>query len=108
MLDSITDCGAEYVEDDLADDQKEYSKSNISQRPAILQCVHHKDDLHNNIYQYFHPRNQVKHNEQANCMGRAKTGPRFESCQRNQARNDKHNKADDSEEPDGKCGAVLV
>ena len=38
MLRGVTDGAAENVEDHLADDEEEDSETDVTERPAILQC----------------------------------------------------------------------
>ena len=60
----------EHVEDDLANDEEENPKGDVSKRPAILECVCDKYDLHGQVDQQAYAVNQVQDHEEANGVGR--------------------------------------
>lgn len=51
MLDGVANLVTKDVEDHLANDEEEDSKSNVSKGPAILQGIRNKYDLHDHVYQ---------------------------------------------------------
>ena len=51
MLDGITNLVTKDVQDHLANNEEEDPKSNVSQRPAILQGIRDEYDLHHNVDQ---------------------------------------------------------
>ena len=51
MLYLLADGRGEDVEYDLSNDEEEYSESNVTQWPAILQRVDDKEDLHDQVDQ---------------------------------------------------------
>ena len=76
MADSI----AEHVEEHLANNEEENPKGDISERPAILQGVRNKYNLHGQVDQEAYAINQVQHHEEANGVGWAQSSFPFE-CQ---------------------------
>lgn len=74
MSDGVADLGAESVQDDLAHDEKEDAKSNITQRPAILKGSHDQQDLHADIYEELDGIQQIQHDKQADGFCRAHAG----------------------------------
>jgi hypothetical protein len=49
VSDSLTDSLAECVNDDLADNEEEDAKGNMSQWPSILKGSHNEQDLHDGV-----------------------------------------------------------
>lgn len=49
MLDLVADEYRENIHEYLADDKKRGAEQDVSQRPAVIQRVHHKNDLGNDV-----------------------------------------------------------
>ena len=80
MRHRITDSVAEDVEDYLANNEEEDPKRDVPERPAILQGVRDKYDLHGQVDQKADAIDQVQHYEEANGVGWAQSSFAFE-CQ---------------------------
>lgn len=78
MLDGVANLVTKDVEDHLANDEEEDSKSNISKRPAILQGVRHKYDLHDNVYQQAYAIDKVQHHEKTHSVRWPESCPALE------------------------------
>lgn len=108
MLDVIADCVAEDVENDLANDKEEDAKSNITKWPAVFKSSNNEDDLADDIDKEEDGVDNVGDDEDANRVLGAQTCPVLKSEQRHCTANDEHEQSAESQEPDGKGGAVLI
>lgn len=100
--------GAESIENDLAGDKEEDAKSNVAQRPPVLQRPDDKQDLHANVDKELNSIEQVQHDKQTNGVGRTDARPSFESSQRDEEGNGKGHDGAEPQHPHGQRRAVLV
>lgn len=71
MLDLVTDGVAESIKKNLANDENNKSKGNMTQRPAVLECIQNKQKLHNQVYRYANCVQDVEDHKQADGIGGA-------------------------------------
>jgi hypothetical protein len=50
VLDSIADCHAEGEEDNLGDSEEGGTEEDITNRPSVVECTGHKDELGDDVY----------------------------------------------------------
>ena len=108
MLYSIADLVAKHVQNHLANDKEEDAKGNLEQRPAILKRVCDEEDLHDNVYQQEYRVEQIKHDEEANRVGRTETCPSFEGEKGHCPADYEHSQRAQSQQPDGERRAIFV
>ncbi len=108
MLDILTDPLAKGVEDDLPDDKEEDSEQDIAQGPAILQRVHHENDLHKHVDEQLDPIDEVQDDKQAGRVHGPQSRPSLEGEQTDGEGNDKHAQRRQAQQPHRQRGAVLV
>jgi hypothetical protein len=75
VLDGLANSVTEDIENNLSNDEEECTESEISQWPAILQSIDHKNNLGDKVNYQSNGRDQVQNNEKSNGVGRAKTSP---------------------------------
>ncbi len=63
VLRIFADCVTEDVYDHLPNDEEEYPKRNVAQRPAILQRVGDENDLHHHVHEQADAVDYVEHQE---------------------------------------------
>lgn len=78
----LADHDAEDVEDDLADDEEEYAEADVEERPAVLQRVDHKHDLHHEVDEQEYAIEDVENHEEADRVCGTETRPAFEGEER--------------------------
>lgn len=71
MLDFVTDGVAESIKKNLADDENNNPKGNVTQRPAVLECIQNKQKLHDQVYRYANGVQDVEDHKQADGIGGA-------------------------------------
>jgi hypothetical protein len=99
MADSDTDLRAESVEKDLTSHKKEDTKRNIAERPSVLQCPSHKQNLHGHVHEKLDGIQEIENNEQSNGVGRSKSSPALESCERNEEADGESSQRTDAHHP---------
>lgn len=108
MLHILTDPLAEDVEGDLANDEEEDAKCNITQRPPVLERVDDEDDLHDDVDKQLDPVDEVQDDEQTRRVHRAQASPALECQQTDGEGNHKHAERGQPQEPDRQGGAILI
>lgn len=48
-MDSVADCGAKRVDEDLSDDEEEDTERDMPQGPAVVERVPDEEELHDNV-----------------------------------------------------------
>lgn len=69
MLGCFADCVSKDVKNHLADDEKEYSKGDMSERPSILESGSNENDLRDDIYKEKDTVDEVEHHEETESVG---------------------------------------
>ena len=110
---NIVACGlansrAQRVQNNLANNEEDDGKGDIAQRPSVLQCAHNEDDLHGKVNDELDGVQEVQDNKEADRVGRAKAGPRFEGSQGDQEGYDECDKRSQSEQPYRQRRTVFV
>lgn len=108
MLDVFADDIAQNVQDDLANDEEEDAERNVAQWPAVLQCANDEDDLADNVDEEEDGVHDVGDNEDSDRVLGVETSPVLEGEEGDSAANNEHAKRAESQQPDGKCCAILV
>lgn len=100
--------GAKSIENDLAGNEKEDAKGNVTQRPPVLQRSDNKQDLHANVDKELNGVEQVQDDKQTDSVGRTNTRPSFKGSQRDEERNGKGNDRAEPQHPHGQRRSILV
>lgn len=100
--------GAESIENDLAGDEEEDAKGNITQRPPVLQRSDNKQDLHANVDKELNGVEQVQDDKQTNSVGRTNARPSFKGGQRDEEGNGKGNNRAEPQHPHRQRRAILI
>jgi hypothetical protein len=50
MLDVVADDIAKLIQEDLSDDEDQHTEGDVSERPAVIQCVRNQEQLHSQVY----------------------------------------------------------
>lgn len=108
VVNRLTDPRAEGVENDLADDEEHRGGSEIPQRPAVLQSVHHEDDLHDEVDEQTDGVDDVQHNKQARGIRRRQSRPALKREQRDDKRQRKHRHTGEPQQPNRQKRAVFI
>jgi hypothetical protein len=90
VLHLVADGVTKDVQDNLADDEEEDAKGNVTNRPAVFQRTHDEDDLADSVHEEEDGVDNVRDNEDADGVVGAQARPVLEGEQRNGAANDKH------------------
>ena len=77
MTERTADGRAESVQDDLANNEKEDAKDDVSDRPPILQGAGYEEELESQIDKQLDGIQEVQDHEKADSVGRPQAGPRF-------------------------------
>lgn len=99
---------AEDVKNDLADDEEEHPKGDVTQRPSVLQRVGDEDDLHNDVDEQEDAIDEIQNHEQAQRIRRAQAELVLERQDRHRAGDEEHADRRASQQPHGLCGAIFV
>lgn len=102
------DARAECVQNNLAHDKEEDAKSNVAERPAVMQRPRHQQDLHADVDKQLDRIQHVENDKQANRVGRAQAHGRLEGRERDEERDGKRNQRADAQQPDRQRGSILV
>ena len=108
VLRALADRVADHVQNHLPDDEEEDPERDVAQGPAVLERVHHEDDLHDDVDEQADGVEQVQHHEQADRVRGCQPGFSLEGQDRDRAREQEHADGGAAEKPDGLRGAVLV
>lgn len=108
MLDAFADWSAEYVKDDLPDNEHENSKEDVTQWPSLLQSAQNEYKLHDHVDSQEDSAEDVDHDEHSNCVFWTKACDILECQDTNREADEKHDEGADSEKPDRESGAVFV
>lgn len=83
MLHAVANALAEDVQQYLTNHKEKDPGRNVTQRPAVLQCIGHENDLHHHIDEQADSIQDVKHHEKPGRVGGTETGLVLESQDRN-------------------------
>lgn len=108
MRRALTDGVAQCIKQNLPNHKEEHTEANVTQRPAILQRIHHKQDLHYHIHGQKDRVEDIQDNEQSHGIHWAQTRPAFEREQTHCAGDDEHAEGAEAQEPDREGCSVLV
>ena len=108
MLSALADGVAGNVERDLAADEEEDAKHNVSQGPSILEGVDDEDDLQQHVDEDADAAEEVEDDEQPHGLRRPQSCPALERTQRNHSADDEHGDGGAAQEPDGERRPILV
>lgn len=108
MGDALTDSLAERVDEDLANNQEEDAKSNVTQWPSILKSSHDEQDLHDGVDCKEYGAENVEDDEEANSVVGTQTGPALEGQDADDESDGEHGGRADSEQPDTQECAIFV
>ena len=104
----FTDLVAKDIKNDLANDEEEGSKSDISKGPSILKRIRNENNLHDHIDQNTDPIDQIQNHKQTYRLHRSKPDLIHKSQDRHRARNKEHNDGTAAQQPDRLLGAILI
>jgi hypothetical protein len=104
----VADGVAKDVQDDLANDKEENAKADVTERPAVLQGTDNEDDLADDVDEEEYGVDDVCYYKNANGVLRVKASPCLESEEGNSATDNEHAERAQAQQPDRKCGAILV
>lgn len=86
----ITNCVAPNIHKDLSDDKDSKTENDITERPTVLQSVQNQQKLHHQIYSNADGIKDVKHDKQADSLGRIEPCPSLEGEERDDERDGEH------------------
>ena len=108
MLHVTADGITKDIDNDLANNEEEYPKRNVTQRPTILQGVRNEDDLHHHVHEHTDPVNDVEDHEKSDSLSRSKTSPSLERQQRHGTGDYEHAERGKPKKPDRERSAIFV
>lgn len=82
MLNIVANDIAELVQEDLTNNEDQHTERDMSKRPAIIQCVGNKKQLHGQVNGDRDSVEQVEHDKQTDCIVRSHGTPGLEGRQR--------------------------
>lgn len=80
VLDSIADCHAEREEDNLCDSEEGGTEEDITNRPPVIECADHKDELGDDVYDDANGRPDKVNDPKGDGLCVAEAGKAFERC----------------------------
>lgn len=108
VLNSVADGGAEDIHDDLANDEEEDAKDNVTDWPAILERSKDQENLTSKVDGKADGVDDVGDHEDTDRVLVAQTSPVLEGEQGHSTADDEHGERTESEQPDREGGTVLV
>jgi len=108
MLGVVADFSGEDVQNDLAYDEEECAKKEMTKRPTVLECVDNQYYLHDQIDDDAYAVDDVEDDEQPDRIPGPESSPPLEREQRDSEGNRKHSKTGEAKEPDRERRAVFI
>ena len=105
---TLTYCLAEGVDENLANNEEEDAKGNVTQRPSVLESSHNEQDLHDDVDCEEYGTEDVEDDEEADGVVRTQPGPALESQDADDKSDGEHGGRADSEKPDTQECTIFV
>jgi len=104
----LTDLVGEGIQQNLAHGEEKHSKGDITQRPPILQCPQHQQDLTAHVDEQEQRVDNIHEHEERRSLCRVESSVAVEGADGDRACEKEHHERADAHQPDGESSAVFV